>query len=554
MVAAAGEGSRLHTPVAAAWLTGILVALIGLGVFTAKTDLLERIQPPYPPEVLRQKAHDLIKELGYTNRLIGSSMGFYWDSDQIQYASDHDKPRPDLNKLTHGPIPVLYFWYRQSETPLVAQRFKDDKLTPGVVEDWDPPPIESGMISVNLSPEGHLVFFQAIPDQKRRAAPLPTTIDWAKLFNAAHLDASRFHEVAPEWTFLAASDTRKAWMGTARDNTPSLRIEAAALEGRPTAWEVMGPWKKADRNPDAASGWNGSESIWFLVILTVAALTAAPFLAHRNLVKGSADFPGALRAAVFIFVVQLAIWLFRAHFTGSPGTAGMGFIAVATSVFYAAFIWAIYLAFEPQVRRRWPQSLISWSAVLAGKWRDPVVGRDVLYGIAMALSWQVIGYSLHAAFGMLQTEPEASNQHLLLGAREALGAWLLHVPGSIRFALLVFLLLFGLRTWFKREWLASSIFVLIFTVGTFQGKIVPAHVLINVLIYTTIVVVVFRAGVLSLILGLLFVGVLESVPVTFDTSAWYFGNAMFFYFTAAALAIAAFRIAIKPAPNSAALR
>lgn len=65
---------------------------------------------------------------------------------------------------------------------------------------------------------------------------------------------------------------------------------------------------------------------------------------------------------------------------------------------------------------------------------------------------------------------------------------------------------------------------------------------------------VFRAGVLSLIVGLILVGVLESVPVTFDTANWYFANAMFMFGTVAALAIAAFRIAIKPAPNSAILR
>jgi len=28
-----------------------------------------------------------------------------------------------------------------------------------------------------------------------------------------------------------------------------------------------------------------------------------------------------------------------------------------------------------------------------------------------------------------------------------------------------YLLIFGFRTWFKREWLASALFVLVFTVG-----------------------------------------------------------------------------------------
>lgn len=198
MVAAAGEGFRLHTAAAAAWLTGILIALTVLAVFTANNNLLARIQPPYPPEVLRQKARDVIQELGYPNLIVDSAMGFYWDNDQVQFAGEHAKPAPDWSKLAHGPIPLLYFWYRQAESPLPGQAFKDDKLSPGVVEDWDPPSTEAGMISVNLSPDARLSRFLAVPDQQRRSPAQQVAIDWSKLFNAAHLDSGLFHEVAPD--------------------------------------------------------------------------------------------------------------------------------------------------------------------------------------------------------------------------------------------------------------------------------------------------------------------------------------------------------------------
>jgi len=558
MVASAGEGFRLHTAVAAAWLAGILIALIGLIVYTERLSFLTRIETPYSPEVLRQKARDLIRELGYTNRGVDSANGFQWDFDQIQYAKDHEKPAPDWDKLARSPVPLLRFWYRQADSPIIGQDLKDDKLTPGIVTYRDPPFTESGMISLLLGPDARLIRFEAMPEQKRKStlvvAEVAAAPQWDKLFTAAHLEATRFHQVASEWTFLAASDVRKAWEGTAKTSTRPLRIEAAAWEGRPTAWEVMGPWNKAERLPENSSLWNSGESLWFIILFTLAALTWAPMLARRNLLRGNGDRQGAFRVAVFMFCVQLALWVLRAHFTSSPGTPGMGYIAVATSIFYAAFIWAIYLAFEPQVRRRWPQSLISWSAVLAGKWRDPVVGRDTLYGIAMAISWLWIGTGVHAAFGALNTQPDIGNLHLLLGARETLGSWLLHVPGAIREALLLFLLIFGFRTLLKREWLASGLFVLLFTLGTLQSGSSAADVITQMLIYTMIVLVVFRVGVLSLAIGLLMVGVLDSVPVTFDTGNWYFGNAAFMYATAAALAIAAFRIAIKPAPNSAILR
>jgi hypothetical protein len=43
-------------------------------------------------------------------------------------------------------------------------------------------------------------------------------------------------------------------------------------------------------------------------------------------------------------------------------------------------MWLSYVAIEPFVRRQWPQVLVSWARLLAGDWRDPLVGRDILIG------------------------------------------------------------------------------------------------------------------------------------------------------------------------------
>ena len=58
-------------------------------------------------------------------------------------------------------------------------------------------------------------------------------------------------------------------------------------------------------------------------------------------------------------------------------------IAIATTVFYGVLFWAIYMALEPFVRRHWPQTLVSWTTLLSGRVRDPIVGRDVLIGAAI---------------------------------------------------------------------------------------------------------------------------------------------------------------------------
>jgi serine/threonine-protein kinase len=47
----------------------------------------------------------------------------------------------------------------------------------------------------------------------------------------------------------------------------------------------------------------------------------------------------------------------------------------------AAACWVSYLALEPVVRRRWPDTLVSWTRLLRGRVLDPLVGRDVLVGV-----------------------------------------------------------------------------------------------------------------------------------------------------------------------------
>ena len=111
---------------------------------------------------------------------------------------------------------------------------------------------------------------------------------------------------------------------------------------------------------------------------------------RRNVKKGGGDVAGATRLAGWVGMVQMGLWLFRTHLSAGMGTFGMFLIALSTAIFYAFVVRTMYLALEPHVRRRWPQTMISWTAVLTGHWRDPIVGRDVLAGAALAVAVKVI--------------------------------------------------------------------------------------------------------------------------------------------------------------------
>ena len=56
---------------------------------------------------------------------------------------------------------------------------------------------------------------------------------------------------------------------------------------------------------------------------------------------------------------------------------------VADWLLGAATLWFVYLALEPEVRSRWPHSIVTWNRLLAGKWLDAQVGSQILIGAAL---------------------------------------------------------------------------------------------------------------------------------------------------------------------------
>src|SRR5262249_32491412 len=119
---------------------------------------------------------------------------------------------------------------------------------------------------------------------------------------------------------------------------------------------------------------------------------------------------------------------------------------------------------EPYVRRRWPQTLISWSAVLIGRLRDPVVGRDVLIGCAVAAAQWLLN-SLIDVVWKPHLGPWSPNQDILLsltGGRAGLALLFLGIPHAIRDTLFFFFVIFLLRVLLRNQWLAAAGFAAIF--------------------------------------------------------------------------------------------
>ncbi|HWY49354.1 MAG TPA: serine/threonine-protein kinase [Bryobacteraceae bacterium] len=527
MVAAAGEGLGLAPKTAMTLLAFVILSLAAYYALAVRRSALERIHLDYSPEVLSQKARDVIQGLGIDVSAIDNDYGFDWDNKFVEYIEKNDKPVPDWSKiLSQRPTPFL-FWYRQSPYPLTADSYHDDLLTPGIVDRGDPAPILSGMIGLQLDPQGRLLYLERIPDQQLQPAKDVPQIDWKPLFAAAGLDLSKFQSSEPLRTWLATSDTRAAWTGTWPESNRPLRVEAASLRGKPLAFALISPWTGTGRAPQGPSRGAWGQVIIFAVIL-VAIFFGGGWLARRSLKQGRGDREGAWRLASWIGGVQLALWICRAHFTASMGTFGMAILAVCTAVFYGFTVYIMYIALEPHVRRRWPQTLISWTAILTGHWRDPIVGRDVLIGMAAGIGVHALSQTVDALTLGSNLPPTLGPTAVLLGLRSTLTVCLVSLPHGIRDTLMFFLLLFLLRVFLRNEWLASMVLAIIFSAGDVFGSNHPViDGLETLFAYGLVAVIAWRFGLLALGIYIFTNSLVAGMQTTLHASAWYLGNDLF---------------------------
>ncbi len=522
LVAASGETSGLRPRVAVICLAALLL-VIGLAEFiSVRHSGLEKMHLELTPEVLTQKAHEIIAKLGYPERPADSVSSLDNDSDLENYVEKNDKPHPNWDVVLAGRPTVLKFWYRQSPDDLVADGFQDQMLTPGIVTQSDPPTTLSGMINVELDAQGRLTYFQAIPAEKENSSAPAAAYDWNVLFAAAGLDPAQFQKAEPTWNSLAASDTRAAWTGVWPGTTRPLRVEAASLQGKPVFFSLTGDWTKPPRMkaPDNSTGAKVQQALGVGLLLSF--MFGALLLARRNYRQGRSDRDGALRLGFVMFALQILLWLCRGHLVAGVGTFGLLVIAISTSLFISGVVWMLYLGLEPWVRRRWPQAIISWSRLLTGQFRDPLVGRDILFGVMLGALWIIIFAFRHIALMRMGAAPGIGNVAYLVGGREALGAWLSQIPNSIIATLQFFFLLIGLKVILRRDWAAAIAFVGIYTFLQATGSAHPKiDIPVVALVYAIAAVIVYRFGLVPLACAVFTINMLGNVPITSDFSAWY---------------------------------
>ncbi len=549
VVAEAGSHDGLSPKVAIPALAGILVGLIAFCVAIPRFHLMNLVPLENPPEVLTARAREILKSLGYSERAADSSADFFADAGIINFSRSKGRDMREWERQFSQPPSAIGYWYRQAPVSLVAEGISSNaKVSIG-----DPPVNIPGMRTVVIDLDGSLRRFAAVPPEHEAPPQSQASPNWSPLFEAAKLDMTKFTPAAPEWSSSVMTDTRVAWTGLYQDRTDlPVRIEAASFHNRPVYFQVQWPWTPAARL--AGSGPDKSLTLRSAVYFGIGAMVfiAALWIAHYNWRAGRADMRGAARVAVFCGVMSLISWVFHAHHVASDAEQRLIGSALANAAYISLQAWLIYLALEPWVRRYWPQTMITWSRVVAGKWNDPLVGRDLLFGTLFGIVY-VLAIALYEYANLRMGAPIFGQFGLedLKGMRPFADhtAWLLfsEVGGS----LILLLTLFLVRAVVRKQWVVAIVWVAGWVAVRFlRGNFIDSPELAITtgafwtVLFTVLVFIILRFGFFALVVATLVLDSLIGFFLTTDFSAWYGQTSLTIAIVITGIALWAFRLSL----------
>jgi hypothetical protein len=321
---------------------------------------------PRSAAALEDNARRILERLGCDEPPVDRVWGFNSDNPTLrEYVRRTDSSPGRWEVLRHPRQFDVMFFYRQAPLHLKPLAWN------GFVDLWDPPP-NPGDVQMGTDLHGRLFWLQVLPAE---ASPPggDANSPWPQLFDVAGLDMGHFTPVPPSRHPPVSADARAAWSGTLEDFGPyPVRVEAAALRGRPVYFELVVPWDRywdvSNSQPSPTGPAFGS--VWRFYWVGVGSFVLFAFLASsvlvvRNWLSGRGDRHGALRAGAVVFCVRLGMWLVGGHHVPSLAPELELFVtALGKSLTDAAATWCLYIALEPYARRLHPRLLVSWTRIL----------------------------------------------------------------------------------------------------------------------------------------------------------------------------------------------
>jgi len=279
----------------------------------------------------------------------------------------------------------------------------------------------------------------------------------------------------------------------------------------------------------------------FVIVLGIAA-----FFAWRHVRQGRADVRGASRVGAVLFGCSLFDWACKANQIPTSAELTSFSWAISAAAFYGAAFWALYVALEPHVRRRWPQSMISWSRLLGGGIRHPLVGGHLLVGVAFGLAYTLLFQTLSILEGVGYAELVLNS---VVDTPRMVATFIFPVVSSSQLAMGSFFAFFLLRVLLRRQWLAAIAFMIVFALpGALQAGRPVFGGASSLLGGGLAIFILIRFGVLPLMVGIYISSVLPAFPLTTNLGTWYAGSTLFALGSVVALTAYALYVAIDRRP------
>ncbi|MHC4403526.1 MAG: serine/threonine-protein kinase [Planctomycetota bacterium] len=551
MVAASGSASGLPAVVGVLCLAVLLGGLCAVAVLMQRLMVINNVPLNRKPEALEQTAKDIVGQLGYEELDEGDSVyRLEYDMGYLEHLANG--PSSEIrDSLARGRPSAIHFWYRRSPLPLAPV----EGLASDVSYD-DPPRSLAGMVSVRLDPDGRLLEFHAVPQQMEKAEegerkPVQSReVDRSELFELAGLDPNGFEL----WEGLRRpppvfADDWACWHGKVAGH--AVDVTAASLRGKPVYFQVAWPWtalrpipRFRPLMPDDRFLSPPARTMWYALLLIICG--AAVVLARRNARLGRTDPQGAMKTALYVFSLQMLIWLLGPGHSAEPATELTSFWTAALyAVFSGASFYFFYLALEPYVRRRWPEMLISWNRLLSGRFRDPRIGRDLLIGAMGGVGFAILRMLTMLACELSGTPITASaameqQPNILLGSGFLAVKFFSRQQWTLSFWLLFLVLLVLFTSLVRKQRLAVCLVAVLngamigLNTGTFIGW-VSGTILFGFAAY-----ILIRYGLISAFAAWFSFMLLMHFPITTDFDAWYVGGSMFALGAVAALGVYGF--------------
>ncbi|MDP9172370.1 MAG: serine/threonine protein kinase [Planctomycetota bacterium] len=554
MVAAAGENAVMSIPYASAVLAFVLISLAFSWIISHSTYLIPRMPLDKPPAVLADDAREILASIGQGKSLLSSAQGFWVDEQYVALVRQEDRSNTRWDRLA-GPRPgSVFFWYRESPEYMISR----DNI--GMVTLDEPARNVPGMRTIVLGPQGRLKRLEILPSVRSSTqsanepvskSPLPMDApSIAALFNSADLNQADFVPIRANFTPPMFAETRLAWQGHFPENPDEIvQVQIAGLAGSPVYFSIVEGWQeRADRLHITGHADLRTGNVSLQAILILVSLFSGVLLAWQNVRAGRGDSTAAHKLSAMFLLLGLLIWVLCAnHAPDLFSEMQMFFRSLGFVLVPAGIVWMFYLALEPYIRRIWPETVISWTRLLAGRLGDPLVASHALIGLAVgsvATLLTQLGNLIPMALGHAASTPNLAILMRFLARDNPIAVTLWAYLEALYIALLYLLSLVLFRLILKRRWLASMAFVLMATVLAVPwGDSGWVEWVVCALIAMLILFVLVRFGLVATIAALWAIYLMRFVPITSDWRIWYSAQSRFAIFFLMLGAIAAATLA-----------